>query len=176
MSDENDDFDISHESDETVSSSDEEVGRDDDVDVDLDLDRDEDWRLVTPDNERDRPLLVPAFTVRNSMALKNIPEGTEKPIDFFMLYFSNDVLNSIVTHTNTYADSFLTQPTIIQWIRDHPSSRYTKWPEEDVTLQDIKSYLGLILNMGLNKDKPLSDYWSTKKIPTYSIFWIRHAL
>ena len=73
------------------------------------------------------------------MAPKNIPEGTDKPIDFNMLYFSNDVLNSIVTHTNTYADSFLSQPAIIKWIRDHPSSRYTKWPEEGVTLQDIKS-------------------------------------
>ena len=157
MSDENNDFDILHESDESVSSSDEEVDRD------VDLDLDEDWRLVTPDNERDRLPSVPSFTVRNSMAPKNIPEGTENPIDFFLLYFGNDILNSIVTHTNMYADSFLSQPAIIQWVADHPSSRYTKWPEGGLTLQDLKSYLGLILNMGLNKDKPLSDYWSTKK-------------
>ena len=41
---------------------------------------------------------------------------------------------------------------------DHPQSKYTNWPVESITLNDLKKYLGIMLDIGLNKGKPASEY------------------
>ena len=95
-----------------------------------------DWRRVTCEDETDRPSLNPQFTVRNSNSPKNIPDGLNDPLDVFSLFFDDDILDSIVTCTNDYATHSLSQPEMITWQENHP----------------------FMLNMGLNKDKPLPEY------------------
>lgn len=137
ISDEEDDFPIPHQSDESGESSDEDS-------VDLDLDAvDIDWREVKPENEVDLDLNVPTFTQRGSKSPRNIPGGCQDPIDFFSLFFDNDILATIVTNSNAYATDFLNKPATLAWLQNHPKSRYTKWPEDGITIVDLRKYLGL---------------------------------
>lgn len=149
-SDSDDDFDIPHVSDDSGSSSSSEDEGEDTI-----------WRSVEMDSERDRQRFDPAFTVRNSNMPRNLGDGVRKPIDYFSLFFSEPVLMQIVRYTNLYAAHFLSQPQITEWIEAHPSSRYRHW--KDVTLEDIKAYLAILLNMGITKRNIVSTYWSTRK-------------
>ena len=79
-----------------------------------------------------------------------------------MLYFGNDILNSIVTHTYMYANSFLTQLKIVQWIADHPSTRHTKWPGRHL-ITKYKSLPWFDFEHCLKKDKLSLEYWSRKE-------------
>lgn len=72
-------------------------GRADPVDGDSDwVDCDE--VMVDEEPELEDPAL-PSFTARN-VGPKNIPVGTEKPLDFFSLYMSDDIITTMVTETN----------------------------------------------------------------------------
>ena len=93
--------------------------------------------------------------MRNSNSSKNIPDGLNNPLDVFSLFFDDDILDSIVTCTNDYATHLLSQPEMITWLENHPSSRFTKWPDEGISYADLRSKIGLMLNIGFNKDKLL---------------------
>lgn len=45
------------------------------------------------------PAHVPPFTVRQT-GPKEIPPGTQEPVDFFQLFWSSDLLTTIVRETN----------------------------------------------------------------------------
>ena len=110
-SDEDDDFQIPHVSDDSGSSS----NSDDDIDPDLN-NGDLDWRSVDDNSEIDIDLNTPNFTVRNSNMPNNLPDRNLDPLDFFMLFFDNTSLANIVRHTNAYAQNFLSQPATLAWI------------------------------------------------------------
>ena len=89
-SDEDDDFDIDHESDRSSDFS---------ADEDEQNNFDEDWHEVTPNGEQNRVGDIPNFTVRNAQEPKNIPQGTETPLQFFFLYFDQHLFTE---HRHSY--------------------------------------------------------------------------
>ena len=104
--------------------------------------------------------IIPPFT-----AQPGVQVNTENfaPIDYFRLIFTEDLLTSIVAQCNLYAQQF---------IQSNPTSFYSRPFEwRDLTVEEFKIFLGLTLNMGLNKKNELQAYWSTKPIyhmPIYS--------
>ena len=90
-------------------------------------------------------------------------ETFKEPEDYFNLFFSSDILELMVEETNIYA----------QLLRNHrqmtPRSRLQNW--RDVSVPELKAFIGLVLNMGIIHVPTLQDYWSTDmtaNIPFFS--------
>lgn len=75
------------------------------------------------------------------------------PMEVYKLFLNEDVLNLIVTETNRYAQSVISNSVLSR------SSRLHSW--EDTNIEEIEKFLGIIIWMGLNIRPKLSDYWST---------------
>lgn len=73
------------------------------------------------------------------------------PFDFYTLFLDEEVLNLLVVETNRYAMSLLTSNI-------SPHSRLKKW--EEVTIDEIKTFLGIVLWMGLSPQPTLASYWT----------------
>ena len=86
------------------------------------------------------------------------------PIEFFQLYFTDDMINDIRLHTNAYAWANITQK---QYYADQQGA----W--KDVTPNELKS-LALIIYFGLVKVNHFHDYWSTKRL--YHGLWTQNML
>lgn len=83
------------------------------------------------------------------------PDNSE-PIDFFALFVEDVYLHSIVRHTNIYAERlFLSEGTL-------EGSRITNW--KDLTINELKVFLGLLLHTGIVRMPNLQDYWKKDKM------------
>ncbi|XP_068112061.1 uncharacterized protein [Hyperolius riggenbachi] len=109
--------------------------------------------------------VIPPFT--GSPGIK-VPVEHFTEIDFFQLFISDNLLESIVLETNRYAQQF---------ISTNPTSHYSKpglW--KPTTIGQLKQFLGLILNMGLTKKLRYKSYWAkdvTHHKPLYSMIMPR---
>ncbi|PNF29783.1 hypothetical protein B7P43_G10690 [Cryptotermes secundus] len=96
---------------------------------------------------------------------KYIPPIPMTPIQYFYLFFTTSLLNSIVTQTNNYARTFLqTQKNI------SPHSQVLKW--KDITLTELKGFIACLLNMAIKRQPTISSYWSTS--PSQNVPWFRN--
>ncbi|XP_040210225.1 piggyBac transposable element-derived protein 4-like [Rana temporaria] len=103
---------------------------------------------------------IPPFT-----AQPGIQANTENftPIDFFNLFFTDDLFHLIVDQSNLFAQ---------QYIANKPNSNYAapfEWTP--VTVEEFKKFLGLTLNAGLSQMNDVQSCWSTSPIfhkPLYS--------
>lgn len=94
-------------------------------------------------------------------------EGCSKPIDFFTLFMSNKVWNLMIQETNKFAQKHIN--SLIATEKLIPTSRMHGWVE--VTVEEIKKFWALIINMGLTRRKDLQYFWSTQPnlyIPFFS--------
>ncbi|GFO01603.1 PiggyBac transposable element-derived protein 4 [Plakobranchus ocellatus] len=167
-SDSEDDLDIPHVSESSGSSSDSSDEEDRPRSRTSNQERVDKfgWSKIEPESDRVRA--DPNFLARKSVA--NIPDDCEKPIDFFSLFFTLQLMNNLLTETNRYARQFLDMEPTRQWIADHPNSRYASWPPEGITMTQLRQYLGLLLNMGLNPKKTIKDFWSTRPSQSQPFF------
>jgi hypothetical protein len=69
-----------------------------------------------------------------------------EPMDYFSLFFNDELLNNIIVQTNRYARCKILELQI------SPISIWSRW--SDVSVPEKKASLGLIINMGL---MPLPD-------------------
>ena len=76
-------------------------------------------------------------------------------IEFFQLYFTDDMINDIRLHTNAYAWANITQK---QYYADQQGA----WKE--VIPNELKRLLALIIYFGLAKVTHFHDHWSTKSL------------
>ena len=89
-------------------------------------------------------------------------QNVSSPKEYFELLFSEETMVIFVKEINAYADDFFDL---------HPALRKTGdfkyWKE--VTANDIKAYLGLIIYMGFNKLPQIRDYWKNSSLyrPTF---------
>lgn len=104
----------------------------------------------------------------------------EKEIDYFSLFFTDELLEEIVKETNRFAKEKIQMNT--------PLRKRSIWSEwTDVTLQEMKAFLGLLINMGMNPRPDLQSYFSEDwidKMPFFKdvfsrsrflmIFWCLH--
>ena len=122
----------------------------------------ETWEDVQPpENQRDPHF---NFSVRNAGESENIQDDVDKPISYLGLFLTPAMLTEIVRQTNHYARQFLAQENTVRHMQQHRRSRYRLWPQEGITVAELKAYLGLLFAMGLVKKKKLNDYWSTNPV------------
>lgn len=119
------------------------------------------------------------FDISPRIAGPQISNNIKEPLDFFRLYFTDTLIDSIIKETNDYANSKL---------RGKQLSKRSIWNTwSDVNRKEFLAFIGVILNMGTMPVANLQEYWSTKftsKIPFYSdiftrdrfqqIFWMLH--
>nr|XP_054765318.1 piggyBac transposable element-derived protein 4-like [Lytechinus pictus] len=119
------------------------------------------WTRVTPPEVQHNDASRPSFTVRNP-GPRQVPARNSDPIKYFELFFDDDMMVHITRETNRYADTFLSNAAIVEWIRGHPHSQFKRWPAGGITVAQLKKYFGLSINMGLVVKKRPDNYWSTK--------------
>lgn len=73
------------------------------------------------------------------------------PYDCFALFFDDEVLELIVLETNRYANDKKKSFNLSR------NARIKKWKETDV--QEIKTFFGLIIWMGMDKMPAIGHYW-----------------
>jgi hypothetical protein len=86
------------------------------------------------------------FNLRSTMCNSN-------PEDFYSLLVTDEIFENIVLQTNLFAEQKLLRTTRLK-----THSRLRDWKQTDKN--EIKTFFGLVLYMGLVKLPKLSDYWS----------------
>lgn len=81
-------------------------------------------------------------------ALRNL--DVIEPIHIFQLFFNDDMFKTISTNINLYAAKR-------QAAKGLPQERGRQWV--DVTSQDIKCWLGIVIYMGVVDLPAVRDYW-----------------
>lgn len=79
-----------------------------------------------------------------------------KPIDFFTLFFPDELVERICRETNHYANSF------------YEDAQETLW--KDITPGEFYVFSGYIFAMGLTQKQNLKDYWSTDEVHNIPFF------
>ena len=82
---------------------------------------------------------------------KRLPESVKEPIDYFLLFFKMQLVSFIVEQTNLYYQQQVS------------ASQCPLKPFPDVC-EEILSFFGMIIAMGLYKLPKISDYWQTRGI------------
>ena len=81
-------------------------------------------------------------------------------LDYLELYFTDEIWKLLVTETNRFA---------VQFFAGANESSYTKlW--EPVTILEMKTFLGLVMLMGIIHKPKISMYWSTDNLYSTPIF------
>jgi hypothetical protein len=81
-----------------------------------------------------------------------VPVNCVTPVQFFMLFFTSEMMKKITAETNAYARVKISNKTV---------SRFSIWREwyDDVE-EEMLAFLGLIINMGVIHLSYVKDYWS----------------
>lgn len=96
----------------------------------------------------------PPFPFVGSPGLK-ISGHLEDPLDFFSLFFDQELVDYIVSETNRFADQFLERTELT------PSARAQNWKETDA--KEIRIFLAILLYEGIIQ-KPVEEwYWSRRQ-------------
>ena len=85
-----------------------------------------------------------------------MPPRDSKPLSYFELFFTFELLTLIVQNTNKYANALLASKR--EHLNAHPCSRFHAW--KPTTVEEIKKYLAIIMNMGLVRKKDEDEYWA----------------
>jgi hypothetical protein len=85
-----------------------------------------------------------------------------KAVDFFQLFFTMELLNEICNHSNTYG-----------WMNVGNKSTYgnSEGAWEEMSFDELKKLIGLIIYFGLTNVGTFERYWSTKTL--YHGLWAR---
>lgn len=96
----------------------------------------------------------------NENAGQKVPNDAKSPINFFSLFFSDELIKTIVTETNRYDDHIMIEGITNETISKE--SRLNKWT--DVTPDEIKTFFGTILWIGLDRKPSMYRYWSSSQL------------
>ena len=114
------------------------------------------WLRVQDDEEFTAPH---DFSVR-SPGSRQLPARNSDPIHYFFLMFTVATMRIVLRNTREYATRLLIEKA--GWIAQHPGSRMRRWSLDGITLESLKRYIGLCINMGLIRKKNIEEYWSKK--------------
>lgn len=109
------------------------------------------WQEVTGQHLKDFPIQIPESGVVPAL-FEHIDKS---PVFFFKLMLDEDLINNMVTETNRFAAQ-KKESALRKW------SRINKW--KDTNSEEIMTFIGLQIWMGLFRAPKLADYWSKKKI------------
>jgi hypothetical protein len=82
-------------------------------------------------------------------------------MDYFSLFFNDKLLNNIV-ETDKYVRHKILELQLSQ------RSNWSRW--SDVSVPEMKAFLGLIVNIGLMPLPDIKDYWSNEWITEIKFF------
>jgi hypothetical protein len=102
-----------------------------------------------------------AFTKNAGPQFNLLPDA--EPMVYFILYFNDELWNNIVTETNRFARHNIAELQRSLW------SIWSRW--SDVSLPEVKAFLGLIINMGLIPLPDINDYRSSERKTQIIFFW-----
>uniref|UniRef100_A0A1B6BYD3 PiggyBac transposable element-derived protein domain-containing protein n=1 Tax=Clastoptera arizonana TaxID=38151 RepID=A0A1B6BYD3_9HEMI len=85
--------------------------------------------------------------------LKQFPAGNQ-PIDYFNLLFKDNFYDLITQETNKFSKEIFIRPHL-------PRSRITEW--RDLSTEELKKFIGLVLYMGIVKLNRVTEYWNTNE-------------
>ena len=97
------------------------------------------------------PVDVRPFTQPTGLAV-NVPNDPADPADLFALFFTPEIVHSIVEETNRYAAQCLAA-----------AGKSTTWTTDE---QEIRAYFGFYILMGMVKEPKIRDYWSNDPLFT----------
>ena len=88
---------------------------------------------------------------------QHLPEDTTTPLHYFSLFFSEEIIDMLVTETNRYA---------IQYLNSNPDKKETFFFKGWTPCNriQIKAYLGLLIHMGLLKLPRLDYHWRSNNL------------
>jgi hypothetical protein len=96
----------------------------------------------------DKKLNSCTFTKNAEPQFHLLPDA--QPMDYFNLFFSDERLNNLVVETNRYARHKISEFQL------SPRSIWSRC--SDVSVPEMKAFLGLIINMGLMPLPDIKDY------------------
>ena len=143
-------------SDDDVGSSDRLDNTDvDDVDCTQTDDDSDEWRKLstTANNFTQLP-----FSLTNTGFQLSGTDVPEDETGFFQLFFSDTLFQELAENTNEYAHVNLSKMQL------RARSIWHKWA--DVTADEMKAYIAVILNMAMNEKPGVFDYFSKQ--------WVTH--
>ncbi|XP_054259947.1 piggyBac transposable element-derived protein 4-like [Macrosteles quadrilineatus] len=136
-----------------------------------------DWVDVT-DNDPGPSHTIPIYSVSAGPVLPAAFDSESEPIDYFKLFFNDNIFDLICTETNLYANKRKAQC-------NSPRGRINTW--KDITPVELKAFFATIINMGLIPLPSIESYYSTTwigRIPFFrdvfnrdeflNIFWNLH--
>ena len=72
---------------------------------------------------------------------------TEKsPLDFFRLFFSNDVMDLLFEETKRYIDQYLERER--EYMQRHPQCRAHEWLRAPLVKKELDVFIALVIGMG----------------------------
>ena len=79
------------------------------------------WKKVDQEQERYRSRTTdPTFIPRHSMCPHNTYlDSDNEPVDFFSLFFDDEIWDILLRETNRYARQFLDQEAAVKWLEKH---------------------------------------------------------
>ena len=80
------------------------------------------------------------------------------PLEFLDLYLTDQIMEHIVLETNLYAEQYIASNA--DSMSEHSNAR--SW--EETTVNEMKTFIGLILLMGVIYKPRLHLYWSTDEL------------
>lgn len=83
--------------------------------------------------------------------------ATAGPGDYFNLFLTPDILNTMVDQKNLYADQYLSSGVDVS-----KHSRTHRW--EPTNTEEMKKFVALLGWMGLVKLPKLADYWRKNRL------------
>ena len=93
----------------------------------------------------------------------NIPSGTESALDYFLLFFDQDIIDMICVSSNSYAEL----------LQDRYKYSYQYYPKEGLNRINFKIFLAIVVYMGLHPRDNYFSYWSTD--PLFSSEFIQRV-
>ena len=77
-----------------------------------------------------------------------VPEmENRRPIEFFRLYFDEEVLELLHSETRRYIDQYLEREK--EHLEQHPQARAHEWRRAPLTMKEVEVFLTLLIAMGV---------------------------
>lgn len=108
----------------------------------------------------------PRFPFTGNPGIKIPIVNADDPLEYFLYFFSDEVLSFIVKETNSYADSYFEDRNLT------PSSRALDWKETDI--EELLCFLALLILQGIVQ-KPV-EKWFWSKRPALSTPFFREVM
>lgn len=111
------------------------------------------WCPIKPDDITPPP---PRFPFLGNPGIKRQPEDKTDILQYVKLFLDNEIMERIVRETNLYAEQF------IRATRVKSFSRMKKWVP--VTIDEMWTFLGIVILQGILGKPKQAWYWSTNKM------------